>query len=164
MCNIGPHLAFALDVRSKGYGRACPSLSTRVICHNIADLKLCSTKGYFVQLLGKSHRCFCWRDLEAEYLYSVSQSTIYTECIRYITFFVHLLVSKDYIHTRNKTIKDPAVLDSSLRIHKDTSFSKLIFISNCHTFTAFTLTVSIALRWILISNCLHSTKNSTYRT
>lgn len=136
MCNIGPHLAFALDVRSKGFGRACPSLSTRVICHNIADLKLCSTKGYFVQLLVKSHHCFCWRDLEAEYLYSVSQSTIYTECIRYITFFVHLLVFQR-LHIRNKAIKDPAMLYTSLRIHKDTSFTKLIFISNCHYFHSF---------------------------
>lgn len=101
MCNIGPHLAFALDVRSKGFGRACPSLSTRVICHNIADSKLCSTKGYFVQLLVKSHHCFCWRDLEAEYLYLVSQSTIYTECIRYITFFVHLLVFQR-LHTHQE--------------------------------------------------------------
>lgn len=80
MCNIGPHLAFALDVRSKGFGRACPSLSTRVICHNIADSKLCSTKGYFVQLLVKSHHCFCWRDLEAEYLpgiFSISKHDLH---------------------------------------------------------------------------------------
>lgn len=92
ICKLFALYLYGIMKCSKGYGRACPSLSTRVICHNIADLKLCSTKGYFVQLLGKSHRCFCWRDLEAEYLYSVSQSTIYTECIRYITFFVHLLV------------------------------------------------------------------------
>lgn len=137
MCNIGPHLAFALDVRSKGFGRACPSLSTRVICHNIADSKLCSTKGYFVQLLVKSHRCFVGM-ISKQNTYIQYLKARFTQNASDILLSLFICqFSKDYIHIRNNAIKDPAMLYTSLRIHKDTSFTKLIFISNCHYFHSF---------------------------